>query len=523
MRLAAGATMTEHQQPGPPIAVTGATGYVGGRLVPRLLENRRRVRCLVRSPRKIEQRGWRQSPDLEVAECDLIDTPRVIEQLRGCRVAYYLVHSMISAGEDYHQRDLKIARSFAEAAAEAGVEQIIYLGGLGEDTDRLSKHLRSRREVEETLASTGVPVTVLRAAMIIGAGSASFEILRYLVNRLPIMITPRWVDTECQPVAIDDVLYWLVAAAETPAAAGRILEIGGADVCTYRELMQTTAKHLGIGRRWIVGVPVLTPRLSSLWISFVTPVTYRIARPLADGLSNRVVVGRCPAIDVLPHTPLTTDQAIRHAIEAVESHDVDTHWSAAGPIPGDPDWAGGTVCRDRRQIEIDATPDAVFDAVCRVGGGHGWYAGDVLWQIRGWMDQLVGGPGLRRGRRHPEKIRYGEALDFWRVVGIERGRLLRLRAEMKLPGEAQLEFTLEPLESTCKTRLLMTASYRPRGLFGLAYWYAVAPLHWFVFGGMLRGIRASAENATGRRVDRSPQQRRPELTGASTDSRRSDA
>ncbi|TWT76117.1 3 beta-hydroxysteroid dehydrogenase/Delta 5--_4-isomerase [Posidoniimonas polymericola] len=478
-----------------PFAVTGATGYVGGRLAPALLERGQRVRCLVRSPRKIEQRTWRRAEKLEVVECDLMETDRVTEALRGCRVAYYLVHSMISAGDEYQQRDLKLARSFATAAERAGIEQIIYLGGLGEDSDDLSAHLQSRREVEQALASTSVPVTTLRAAMIIGAGSASFEILRYLVNRLPIMITPRWVDTECQPVAITDVLHWLIAAGESPEAVGKTLDIGGADSHTYRELMQITARQLGLGRRWIFGVPVLTPRLSSAWISLITPVTYRIARPLADGLSNRVVVGDRPAQAVLPHEPLTSEQAISAAVHAAEVNQVETHWSAAGPIPGDPDWAGGSVLRDERQIDIDAPASAVFDAVCRVGGGHGWYAGDILWKIRGWMDQLVGGPGLRRGRRHPENIQYGEALDFWRVVGIERGRLLRLRAEMKLPGDAQLEFRLEPTDAPARTRLFMAASFRPRGLFGLFYWYAVLPLHHFVFGGMLQGIKSSAESA----------------------------
>lgn len=487
--------MTQEALQDAPVAVTGATGYVGGRLAPALLERGRRVRCIVRSPRKLEQRTWSNAAKLEVAECDLLETGCVAENLRGCRVAYYLVHSMISAGEEYHERDLKLAGSFAAAAEQAGVEQIIYLGGLGEDSDDLSDHLRSRREVEQALASSGVPVTTLRAAMIIGAGSASFEILRYLVNRLPVMITPRWVDTECQPVAITDVLHWLIAAGESPDAVGKTLEIGGADTHTYRELMQITARQLGLGRRWIVGVPVLTPRLSSAWISLITPVTYRIARPLADGLSNRVIVGDRPAQEVLPHEPLSSEQAISAAIHAADINEVETHWSAAGPIPGDPDWAGGAVLRDARQIDIDAPAAEVFNAVCRVGGGHGWYAGDILWKIRGWMDQLVGGPGLRRGRRHPETIRYGEALDFWRVVGIERGRLLRLRAEMKLPGDAQLEFRLEPLGEANRTRLFMTASFRPRGLFGLGYWYAVLPLHHFVFGGMLRGIKSSAESA----------------------------
>lgn len=476
-----------------PVALTGATGYVGGRLAPMLLERGYSVRCFTRAPRKLEQRPWRNEPGVEVVEADLEDTPRLAEQLRGCRFAFYLVHSMVSSGSDYAEKDRRLAESFARAAKEAGVERIVYLGGLGNVEDSLSEHLRSRREIEGVLGSTGVPVTVLRAAMIIGSGSASFEILRYLVNRLPIMITPRWVKTECQPVAIIDVLHWLAECLQVPETTGRVVEIGGPEVLTYRELMQTAAEEFGLRRRWIITVPLLTPRLSSAWISLVTPVSYRLARPLADGLSNRVVVEDHPVQEVMPHDALDVRQSIQRAVAATEGGRVVTRWSVAGPVPGDPDWAGGKVFVDERSIAIDAPPDRVFDAVCRVGGGHGWYAGDLLWQIRGWMDQLVGGPGLRRGRRDPEKIEYGEALDFWRVVGIERSRHLRLRAEMKLPGEAQLEFALDPQQDAAKTHLTMTARFRPKGLLGIAYWYAVLPLHHFVFGGMLKGIRRTAE------------------------------
>ena len=356
----------------------------------------------------------------------------------------YLVHSMVVTGRKYAEQDDQLARNFARAAATAGVQRIIYLGGLGELGDGLSEHLQSRRDVERALASTGVPVTTLRAAMIIGSGSASFEILRYLVERLPVMITPRWVQTECQPVAITDVLYWLVECLETPQTQGRALEIGGPDVISYRKLMQVMAEELQLRPRLIIGVPVLTPRLSSAWISLVTPVTYRIARPLADGLRNRVVVNDDTAQQLMPHEALSVQEAIRQAISTTQAGQIQTRWSAAGPIPGDPDWAGGKVFIDQRSIEIAAGPDAVFSAVCRVGGGHGWYAGDILWRIRGWMDQLVGGPGLRRGRRHAEDVEFGEALDFWRVVGIERGRSLLLHAEMKLPGTARLEFQLDP-------------------------------------------------------------------------------
>ena len=475
------------------IGLTGATGYVGGRLAPLLLERGYRVRCIARTPRKLDERPWRQHASVEVVKNDLADPETLAEQLRGCSAAYYLVHSMIAAGQEYADRDRRLARNFAEAAAKAGVTRIIYLGGLGEIDDSLSEHLRSRRETESVLASTGVPVTVLRAAMIIGSGSASFEILQYLVNRLPVMVTPRWVETESQPVAIRDVLHWLAECLRTPESAGRVLEVGGPDVLSYKELMQVAAAELGLRRRLILTVPVLTPRLSSAWLSLVTPVPYEIARPLADGLSSRVVVTDRPVQAVMPHEPLSVREAIRQALSATQDGRVETRWSVAGPIPGDPGWAGGKVFVDERSIDVDADADSVFAAVCRIGGGNGWYAGDILWRIRGWMDQAIGGPGLRRGRRHPENIEFGETLDFWRVVGLKRGRSLSLRAEMKLPGEAQLDFDIRPPDETFQSQLTMRARYRPRGLVGIAYWYAVVPLHHVVFGGMLRGIRDTAE------------------------------
>ncbi|MEQ8211838.1 MAG: SDR family oxidoreductase [Lacipirellulaceae bacterium] len=478
----------------PEIFLTGATGYVGGRLAPKLLECNYRVRCLAREPRKLEERPWRSSSRVSVVEGSIDDVDELASKMQGCEVAYYLIHSMISSGGEYAERDRRLATTFAEAAAKAGIQRIIYLGGLGELGDGLSEHLRSRREVEEVLASTGIPVTTFRAAMIIGSGSASFEILRYLVERLPVMVTPRWVKTECQPIGIADVLHWLVTCLETPETIGQTIEVGGPDVLPYQQLMQVCAKELGLRRRVIVPLPVLTPRLSSLWISLVTPVNYRIARPLADGLRNRVVVTKNPAQDLMPHEPLSVKEAIHRSVQRTKSGEVPTRWSAAGPIPGDPDWAGGKVFKDQRTIEINADPTAVFAAVCRIGGGHGWYAADILWRIRGWMDQIVGGPGLRRGRRNPERVEFGEALDFWRVVGIERDRSLLLLAEMKLPGVARLEFHLEPLSGQQeRTKLTMTARFRPRGLSGILYWYSVLPLHHFVFNGMLRGIKRAAE------------------------------
>ncbi len=476
-----------------PVFLTGSTGYIGGRLAPRLLAAGHPVRCLARSPRKLEDREWSRWPRCTVVGGDIADTDALAEQMRGCDTAYYLVHSMI-ATEDYAKRDRELARSFSAAAKRAGVRRIIYLGGLGDNSDKLSKHLRSRREVEAELQSAGVPVTVLRAAIILGSGSASFEILRYLVERLPIMTTPKWVRTECQPIAIRDVLHWLIAALNTPATTGKTLEIGGPDRVTYRQLIDLMSQEIGVGKRLVIPVPVLSPTLSARWIGLVTPVSANIARHLSDGLRNRVVVTDDTAQRLMPHETLRVHDAIRYALGKHQAHEVETRWSSAGPIPGDPDWAGGSSFADRRTVDVDATAEQVFKAVCRVGGGHGWYGADILWRIRGWMDQLIGGPGLRRGRRDPANITYGEALDFWRVTGIQRPSLLKLHAEMKVPGKAELDFRIEEIDEH-RSRLTMTANFIPKGLLGLAYWYAVLPFHHFVFSGMLRGIRRAAEAA----------------------------
>lgn len=485
--------------------MTGATGYLGGRLIPMLLERGYKVRCLARAPEKLEARPWRDHPDIEVVQGDVADIDQLTRQLDGCAAAYYLIHSMESASGDFAHRDAQLARCFARAAHRAGLKRIIYMGGLGEMGEDLSEHLLSRREVEEELGKGTVPVTTLRAAMIIGSGSASFEILRYLVERLPAMITPRWVRTESQPIAVRDVLHYLIAALETPETAGEAIDIGGPCIYTYKELMRIMAEELELPRRIIVPVPVLTPRLSSLWIGLVTPVTSRIGRPLAEGLRNRVVVTNDTAHRLLPHKPVDARTAIRTALGKIKSNSVETRWSSAGPIAGDPDWSGGTVFNDTRRIVIDATPAAVFRAVCRVGGGHGWYAADTLWRIRGWMDKIVGGPGLRRGRRHTENVEFGEALDFWRVISVQKDRSLLLHAEMKLPGVATLGFEIDPPPTDQDdarpaaspnhetTDLQMTARFRPKGLLGLAYWYAVLPLHGFVFRGMLNGIKRAAE------------------------------
>ncbi|MFN0135773.1 MAG: SDR family oxidoreductase [Phycisphaerae bacterium] len=495
------------------VFVTGATGYIGGRLAPRLVERGYRVRCLARSAAKLRARPWAalQQDHVEIVEGDASDQALLEMAMRGCRAAYYLVHSMDAAGPQYRQRDRLLAERFGRAAAAAGVERIIYLGGLGETGSGLSEHLSSRREVEIALSGGGtsvprqntVPVTVLRAAMIIGSGSASFEILRYLVERLPIMITPRWVSTPSQPIAVRDVLHYLIAALETPATIGRTLDIGGPEVRSYAEIMSDMAAALHLRRRLVIPVPVLTPRLSSLWIHLVTPLHASIARPLAEGLRNRVVCRDDEAQRLMPHPPGTAPLTIRQAMDAalVRMHEgaVQTAWSDAGVMPGDPSWAGGTVFVDRRETISPAPPAAVWSAVCSLGGQRGYYASDWLWRLRGIMDRLVGGPGLRRGRRSADELRLGDALDFWRVSAIKPLRRLVLTAEMKLPGVATLSFEIEPQQNdSAGTRLIMTARFRPRGLLGIAYWYSVLPLHGIVFSGMMKGMMRAAEQEVAR-------------------------
>ena len=497
------------------ICLTGATGYVGGRLGAHLLDAGYTVRCLVRSAVKLQARDWTNSDRVQCLESDLLDVEKLTKQMAGCEAAYYLVHSMQAVGKSYAEHDIKMARTFAEAAERAGVGRIIYLGGLGEMGEDLSEHLLSRRQVEAALASRdAVPVTVLRAAMIIGSGSASFEILRYLVERLPVMITPRWVKTQSQPIAIRNVLHYLVACLQEPKTIGKTLDIGGPDVLTYRQLMDIMTRCLGLPKRWIVPVPVLTPRLSSMWIHLVTPVSYRMARPLAEGLRNRVVCRNNEADELMPQHLLSVEEAINAASGKVQRDEVETAWSDAGTIPGDPDWAGGKVFVDERRTTVKATPDAVFRAVCLVGGGHGYYAADFLWRLRGIMDKLVGGPGLRRGRRRKQSLSAGDALDFWRVAVAKPPRELLLVAEMKLPGKATLEFHVQPGKETNardgspNTTLIQAARFRPSGLIGLMYWYAVLPLHHVVFRGMLNGIRLEAERATA--LNKTPEEKKPD-------------
>ncbi|GLF99638.1 SDR family oxidoreductase [Streptomyces yaizuensis] len=493
--------------------VTGATGYIGGRLVPELLAAGHRVRTLARTPAKLRDHPW--SGRVETVRGDVLDPASVREAMTGVDVAYYLVHSL-GTGRDFERTDHEAARTFAEGARAAGVRRIVYLGGLtpaGVPERRLSPHLRSRAEVGRVFLDGEVPATVLRAAVIIGSGSASFEMLRYLTERLPVMVTPSWVRTRVQPIGVRDVLRYLLVSATMPDDVNRAFDIGGADVLTYRDMMRGYAAVAGLPRRLIVPVPVLTPRLSSHWVGLVTPVPHSVARPLTESLRYEVVcrehdIARyapdLPGTPDTPGRPFTFRQSLELALRRIREAKVSTRWSSAGvpgapsdPLPTDPDWAGGSLYTDRRELPVDASPQALWRVIEGIGGDNGWYSFPLAWAVRGWLDRFAGGVGLRRGRRDAQRLRVGDSLDFWRVEEIEPGRLLRLRAEMRLPGLAWLELYADQ-DARGRTRYRQRALFHPRGLLGHAYWWSVSPFHAVVFGGMARNIARAAVRDAGR-------------------------
>lgn len=455
------------------------------------------MRCLVRTPAKLADVAWRDRVDIVTGSLsDPLETA-----MAGVDAAFYLVHG-IGAGADWIDQEIRDARHFRLAAHAAGVSRIIYLGGMGRDDARLSPHLASRHAVGRELAAGPIPVTELRAAVIIGSGSASFEMLRYLVEVLPVMITPRWVATKSQPIAISDVLNYLVGALRTSEPISGVLEIGGPDVVSYAEMMAIYAEEAGLARRRLLVVPVLTPRLSSHWVGLVTPVPASLARPLVDSLVNEVVVTDERARRILGEATCSLRDAIRLALGHTKSGEIPTTFADADLQPfrsyaTDPTWAGGTELRDERVATTTASSEAVFAALSALGGDTGWHAGEWLWRVRGWLDALWGGPGLRRGRRDPEHLRVGDYVDFWRVVSLDAPRALVLHAEMVLPGEAWLEWHLD--ESAAGTRVTQVARFKPRGLWGRIYWLGAMPFHRFVFPGLLAGVVADAENANKRR------------------------
>ncbi|NDV18197.1 DUF2867 domain-containing protein [Pseudodesulfovibrio sp. JC047] len=475
------------------ICVLGATGYVGGRLVPTLLKQGWRIRAVGRSIEKLACRPFASDPRCEIVAADLFDTDSVRKALDGCHAAFYLVHSMQGRG-DFAAKDRQAAHNMVQAAEHAAIERIIYLGGLIPDDPDISHHLQSRAEVGDILASGPVPCTRFRAGVILGSGSASFEIVRYLVDRLPAMVTPKWVRTESQPISIRDVLFYLSESLDHPETIGEAFDIGGPHIETYERLFRIYQEEAGLKKRLIVPVPFLSPKLSSYWLGFVSPIPVALARPLVLGLKNRVVCKDTRIRHIMPCELSDARTTIRRALEKVKQHTVTTCWSDAGAIHtpewiacGDAPYAGGAVFESAYRIKMEGCPDALWSKIVSIGGDNGWYCCNRLWGLRGMLDRLFGGVGLRRGRRDPEQLAIGDALDFWRVIDIQPAERLLLLAEMKLPGEALLEFTMEQ-SGTDNTQLTMTAKFLPRGVAGLAYWWSVYPLHALIFKGMISAL-----------------------------------
>lgn len=483
------------------VLLTGATGYVGSRLLRTLEGAGRPVRCLVRSASRLSDPG----DDTEVIEGDVLDRSSLDAAFEGIDCAFYLVHSMGTTG-DFVEQDREAARNFGDAARAAGVRRIVYLGGLGDDHDDLSPHLRSRHEVGEILRESGVDVIELRASIILGAGSLSFDLVRHLVERLPVMVIPRWVRVAAQPIAIRDVIEYLVQSIDLQHDGSRVFEIGGTDVVSYADIMRAYAAERGL-RRLMLPLPVLTPRLSSVWLALVTPVYYRVGAKLISSIRHPTVVRDPAARDAFRVQPLGVREAIRAALRNEDRRFALARWNDAVSSTGKPKQYGGvrfgSRLVDSRTRDVDAAPADAFRPIVEIGGKRGWYFGNILWRVRGWMDLLVGGVGMRRGRRDPQRLRVGDTIDCWRVESFEPDRSLRLSAEMRLPGRAWLEFEVTPRDDG-GSRIRQTAIFDPVGLFGLCYWYAIYPLHELVFAGMLRRIARAASSAPATKAEARP-------------------
>lgn len=477
------------------ILLTGATGYVGGRLLKELEARGHAVRCMTRRPEEFRTRAGTKT---SMVRGDVLDEEDLLKALQGVQCAYYLVHSMGSAA-DFREKDRRAADGFAKAARKRQLEKIIYLGGLGQAEEELSPHLASRQEVGRILRESGVPTIEFRASIILGSGSLSFEMIRSLVDRLPVMITPRWVRTLAQPIAIDDVLAYLLAALDFPVQDSEIFEIGGPERLSYADIMREYARQRGL-KRLIIPVPLLTPRLSSLWLGLVTPIFARVGRKLVESLRHPTVVTDPRALEVFQVRPLSMRQAIARALENEDREIAETRWSdSLSSLGAGPAWGGvrfGSRLVDSHSIDIAFPPTAVFPVVESIGGKRGWYYANRLWKLRGLIDLLFGGPGMRRGRRDPRRLAPGETLDCWRVEEVERNRLLRLRSEMKMPGRAWLQFEVRP--SNSGSHLRQTAIFDPVGLAGNLYWYSLYPAHRLIFEGMLREIARRVRRQKGR-------------------------
>ena len=467
--------------------LTGATGYIGGRVLKRLERDGSAVRCLCRHP---EALGWRVAPGTEVVQGDLLQPASLDAAFSGVDTAFYLVHSM-NSGEEFEVEERRAAHNFAVAARKTGVRRIIYLGGLAHGPG-LSAHMRSRVETGNILRASGVPVIELQASIVIGSGSASFEMIRALVERLPIMITPRWVNTAAQPIAIEDVIDYLAASARLPATGNLTFEIGGADITSYMGIMREYARQRKL-RRWIVRVPFLSLSLSSRWLTLIIPVYAAIGRSLIASVRNPSVVLNHAALDVFDIRPMGITRAIERALANEDRSLAETRWSDArtravlvSALPK-PD---AHLLVNTQTTRVPVAPLQAFAPIRRIGGRTGWYFGNTLWRIRGLFDLMMGGVGMRRGRPDPENPFPGSTLDFWRVEAYELGRRLRLFAEMKVPGRAWLEFRAEPQGAS--TVLTLLAEFEPRGLFGILYWYLLTPIHEVMFRGMLRRIAGAA-------------------------------